>query len=47
MVPGPMGKLTVSENVADLGGVACALEPLKRDKDFQFVSSFNFATIGV
>lgn len=40
------GKLTVSENVADLGGVACALEAAKRDKDFSVHEFFvNFATI--
>lgn len=40
------GKLTVSENVADLGGVACALEAAKRDKDFSVREFFvNFATI--
>ena len=40
------GKLTVSENVADLGGVACALEAAKRDDDFSVREFFvNFATI--
>ena len=40
------GKLTVSENVADLGGVACALEAAKRDEDFSVREFFvNFATI--
>ena len=40
------GKLTVSENVADLGGIACALEAAKRDKDFSVREFFvNFATI--
>ena len=40
------GKLTVSENVADLGGVACALEAAKRGKDFSVREFFvNFATI--
>ncbi|TDV24432.1 putative endopeptidase [Mycoplasmopsis mustelae] len=28
------GKLTVSENIADLGGFACALEAAKREADF-------------
>ena len=35
------GKLTVSENVADLGGVACALEAAKRDEDFRFENSLS------
>lgn len=40
------GKLTVSENVADLGGVACALEAAKQDDDFSVRDFFiNFATI--
>ncbi|EHJ57030.1 hypothetical protein HMPREF9318_00950 [Streptococcus urinalis FB127-CNA-2] len=40
------GKLTVSENVADLGGVACALEAAKKDHDFSVKDFFiNFATI--
>ena len=40
------GKLTVSENVADLGGVACALEAAKQDDDFSARDFFiNFATI--
>ncbi|MGT2908236.1 M13-type metalloendopeptidase [Streptococcus dentiloxodontae] len=40
------GKLTVSENVADLGGLACALEAAKREKDFSARDYFiNFATI--
>lgn len=40
------GKLTVSENVADLGGVACALEAAKKDEDFSARDFFiNFATI--
>ncbi|MGC4387618.1 M13-type metalloendopeptidase, partial [Streptococcus suis] len=40
------GKLTVSENVADLGGVACALEAAKKDDDFSVTDFFiNFATI--
>ncbi|MGT2807821.1 endopeptidase [Streptococcus iniae] len=40
------GKLTVSENVADLGGVACALEAAKKESDFSARDFFiNFATI--
>lgn len=40
------GKLTVSENVADLGGVACALEAAKKDSDFSVEEFFiNFAMI--
>ncbi|AND80113.1 M13 family metallopeptidase [Streptococcus pantholopis] len=40
------GKLTVSENVADLGGLACALEAAKAEKDFSAREFFiNFATI--
>lgn len=40
------GKLTVSENVADLGGVACALEAAKKEDDFSARDFFiNFATI--
>lgn len=40
------GKLTVSENVADLGGLAAALEAAKRDADFSAEDYFiNFATI--
>ncbi len=40
------GKLTVSENVADLGGVACALEAAKKETDFSARDFFiNFATI--
>lgn len=40
------GKLTVSENVADLGGVACALEAAKKEVDFSVRDFFiNFATI--
>lgn len=40
------GKLTVSENVADLGGVACALEAAKQEKQFSAHDFFiNFATI--
>lgn len=40
------GKLTVSENVADLGGVACALEAAQRESDFSARDFFiNFATI--
>ena len=40
------GKLTVSENVADLGGVACALEAAKREPDFSAEEFFtNYARI--
>ncbi|MGT2930336.1 M13 family metallopeptidase [Streptococcus dentasini] len=40
------GKLTVSENVADLGGLAAALEAAKRDADFSAEDYFtNFARI--
>uniref|UniRef100_UPI003F690BDF M13 family metallopeptidase n=1 Tax=Streptococcus pluranimalium TaxID=82348 RepID=UPI003F690BDF len=40
------GKLTVSENVADLGGLAAALEAAKKDTDFSAEDYFtNFATI--
>lgn len=40
------GKLTVSENVADLGGVACALEAAKKESDFSADEFFtNYARI--
>lgn len=40
------GKLTVSENVADLGGLAAALEAAKQEADFSAEDYFtNFATI--
>ncbi|MFS1664197.1 M13 family metallopeptidase [Streptococcus sp. zg-JUN1979] len=40
------GKLTVSENVADLGGVACALEAAQKEAQFSAEDFFvNFATI--
>lgn len=40
------GKLTVSENVADLGGLAAALEAAKRDADFSAEKFFtNWARI--
>lgn len=40
------GQLTVSENVADLGGLACALEAAKKEADFSARDYFiNFATI--
>ncbi|MFA9413743.1 MULTISPECIES: M13 family metallopeptidase [unclassified Streptococcus] len=40
------GQLTVSENVADLGGLACALEAAKKEADFSAADYFtNFATI--
>ncbi|MGT2799467.1 M13-type metalloendopeptidase [Streptococcus marmotae] len=35
------GKLTVSENVADLGGLAAALEAAKRDEDFSAEEFFT------
>lgn len=40
------GKLTVSENVADLGGLAAALEAAKKEDDFSAEDYFtNFVTI--
>lgn len=40
------GQLTVSENVADLGGIACALEAAKKEADFSAKEYFtNFARI--
>ncbi len=40
------GKLTVSENVADLGGLAAALEAAKKDDDFSAEDYFiNFAAM--
>lgn len=40
------GKLTVSENVADLGGIAAALEAAKKEDDFSAEEFFtNFARI--
>jgi len=40
------GKLTVSENVADLGGVAAALEATEREEEADLVAFFdNWATI--
>lgn len=40
------GQLTVSENVADLGGIACALEAAKKEADFSAEDYFtNFARI--
>jgi len=40
------GKLTVSENVADLGGIAAALEAAKREADFSAEEFFyNFGRI--
>ena len=40
------GKLTVSENVADLGGIAAALEAAKKEADFSAEEFFtNFARI--
>ena len=40
------GKLTVSENIADAGGLSCALEAAKSEKDFSFEEFFvSWATI--
>ncbi|TNK82551.1 M13 family metallopeptidase, partial [Mycoplasmopsis pullorum] len=40
------GKLTVSENIADMGGFACALEAAKRESDYNIRHFFeNYATI--
>ncbi len=40
------GKLTVSENIADAGGLSCALEAAKKDADVDLVDFFmNWATI--
>lgn len=40
------GKLTVSENIADAGGLSCALEAAKKDADVDLVGFFiNWATI--
>ena len=40
------GKLTVSENIADLGGLTCALESLKREDDYDLVEFFtNWARV--
>ena len=40
------GKLTVSENIADLGGIAAALEAAKKEADFSAEEFFtNFARI--
>lgn len=40
------GQLTVSENVADLGGLACALAAAKKEADFSAADYFtNFARI--
>lgn len=40
------GKLTVSENIADAGGLSCSLEALKRTGDFNLEEFFvNFAKI--
>ncbi|WLP85539.1 M13-type metalloendopeptidase [Mycoplasma seminis] len=35
------GKLTVSENIADIGGVACALEAAQKEKDFNAEKFFE------
>ncbi|MGX7204199.1 M13 family metallopeptidase [Enterococcus pingfangensis] len=40
------GKLTVSENIADAGGLSCALEAAKKDADADLAGFFiNWATI--
>lgn len=40
------GKLTVSENIADAGGLSCALEAVKNEADFNAQEFFiNWATI--
>lgn len=40
------GKLTVSENIADAGGISCALEAAKLESDFDAKAFYiNFATI--
>ena len=40
------GKLTVSENIADLGGITSALEALKLEKDYSLEEYFiNWARI--
>ena len=40
------GKLTVSENIADAGGLSCALEAAKQEDDFDAKKFFiNWATI--
>ncbi|MFR3683726.1 MAG: M13 family metallopeptidase [Enterococcus sp.] len=40
------GKLTVSENIADAGGLSCALEAAKKDSDVDLEGFFiNWATI--
>lgn len=40
------GKLTVSENIADAGGLSCALEAAKRESDVQLTDFFtNWAKI--
>ncbi|WP_412031678.1 M13-type metalloendopeptidase [Metamycoplasma buccale] len=40
------GKLTVSENIADAGGVSCALEAAKLEKDFNVKKFYiNFAKV--
>ncbi|GCF93522.1 peptidase M13 [Enterococcus florum] len=40
------GKLTVSENIADAGGLSCALEAAKREADVDLAAFFiNWATI--
>lgn len=40
------GKLTVSENIADAGGISCALEAAKKEQDSNLREFFiNWATI--
>ena len=41
------GKLTVSENIADAGGLSCALEAAKTEADHSLADFFvSWATIG-
>lgn len=40
------GKLTVSENIADAGGLSCALSAAKQEEDYDLVAFFtNWARI--